>query len=73
MWNNFCLIWQVSTDYKLTLLRYMELGRGLADCFLMQVGEFMRAFILVLFSDKFLIGLFIVFFHIDIATNKNTH
>ncbi|XP_026325247.1 cilia- and flagella-associated protein 43, partial [Hyposmocoma kahamanoa] len=46
----------ISTDYKLTLLRYIELGRGLADCFLMQVGEFMRAFILVLFSDKYVIG-----------------
>ncbi|XP_038207822.1 cilia- and flagella-associated protein 43 [Zerene cesonia] len=49
-------IYKLSEDYKLTLVRYTELGRGLADCFLMQVGEAMRAFSLVLFSDKYPIG-----------------
>ncbi|GBP70035.1 hypothetical protein EVAR_46277_1 [Eumeta japonica] len=49
-------IYELSEDYKLNLVRYAEIGRGLADCFLMQVGEFMRAFCLVLFSDKYCIG-----------------
>ncbi|CAG9784145.1 unnamed protein product [Diatraea saccharalis] len=30
-------IMRLSKDYKLTLVRYTELGRGLADCFLMKV------------------------------------
>lgn len=47
---------QVSTDYKLNLMRYTEFGRGLADCFLMQVGATMRCFSLVLFSEKYSIG-----------------
>ncbi|XP_061707746.1 LOW QUALITY PROTEIN: cilia- and flagella-associated protein 43 [Cydia pomonella] len=46
----------LSEDYKLTLIRYMEVGRGIADCFLMPVNNVIRCFILVLFSDKFLIG-----------------
>ncbi|XP_047515252.1 cilia- and flagella-associated protein 43 [Pieris napi] len=49
-------IYQFSEDYKLTLVRYTELGRGLADCFLMKVGDAMRVFSLVLFSDKYPIG-----------------
>ncbi|CAK1544292.1 unnamed protein product [Leptosia nina] len=49
-------IYKLSNDYKLTLVRYTELGRGLADCFLMKVGDSMRAFSLVLFSDKYPIG-----------------
>ncbi|CAH2989003.1 unnamed protein product [Chilo suppressalis] len=49
-------IMQISNDYKLTLVRYTELGRGLADCFLMKVGEVMRCFSLVIFSDKYAIG-----------------
>ncbi|CAG9566475.1 unnamed protein product [Danaus chrysippus] len=47
---------KISEDYKLSLVRYTELGRGLADCFLMKVGDSMRAFSLVLFSDKYAIG-----------------
>ncbi|KAH9636977.1 hypothetical protein HF086_008238 [Spodoptera exigua] len=49
-------IFKVSTDYNLNLVRYTELGRGLADCFLMKVGEAMRCFSLVLFSEKYSIG-----------------
>ncbi|XP_072937186.1 cilia- and flagella-associated protein 43 [Epargyreus clarus] len=49
-------ILKLSEDYKLTLVRYTELGRGLADCFLMKVGEAMRVFSLVLFSDKYSMG-----------------
>ncbi|XP_049868319.1 cilia- and flagella-associated protein 43 isoform X1 [Pectinophora gossypiella] len=49
-------IYKVAKDYKLTLVRYSEVGRGLADCFLMKVGEAMRCFGLVHFSDKHLIG-----------------
>ncbi|XP_030024874.2 LOW QUALITY PROTEIN: cilia- and flagella-associated protein 43 [Manduca sexta] len=49
-------IYKLSEDYKLTLVRYTELGRGLADCFLMRVGDAMRSFSLVLFSDKYAIG-----------------
>ncbi|KAJ8729123.1 hypothetical protein PYW08_000704 [Mythimna loreyi] len=49
-------IFQVSVEYKLTLMRYTELGRGLADCFLMKVGKEMRCFSLVLFSEKYSIG-----------------
>ncbi|CAH2104151.1 unnamed protein product [Euphydryas editha] len=49
-------ILKLSEDYKLTLVRYTELGRGLADCFLMKVGESIRVFSLVLFSDKYAIG-----------------
>ncbi|CAH2067617.1 unnamed protein product, partial [Iphiclides podalirius] len=49
-------IFQLSEDYKLTLVRYTELGRGLAHCFLMKVGETMRSFNLVLVSDKYSIG-----------------
>ncbi|XP_035446277.2 cilia- and flagella-associated protein 43 [Spodoptera frugiperda] len=49
-------IFKVSTDYKLNLMRYTEFGRGLADCFLMQVGATMRCFSLVLFSEKYSIG-----------------
>ncbi|KAM3957531.1 cilia- and flagella-associated protein 43 [Aphomia sociella] len=49
-------IMKLSKDYKLTLVRYAELGRGLADSFLMKVGETMRSFSLVLFSDKYAIG-----------------
>ncbi|XP_063839053.1 uncharacterized protein LOC135088095 [Ostrinia nubilalis] len=47
---------KLSEDYKLSLVRYTELGRGLADCFLMKVGDAMRCFSLVLFSDKYAIG-----------------
>ncbi|KAI8428338.1 hypothetical protein MSG28_002530 [Choristoneura fumiferana] len=39
-------IMKLSQDYKLHLVRYMEIGRGLADCFLMRVGEAMRCFAL---------------------------
>ncbi|XP_028044067.1 cilia- and flagella-associated protein 43 isoform X1 [Bombyx mandarina] len=49
-------IYKVSEDHKLSLVRYVELGRGLADCMLMKVGDAMRAFCLVLFSDKYSIG-----------------
>ncbi|XP_052758643.1 cilia- and flagella-associated protein 43 [Galleria mellonella] len=49
-------IMKLSEDFKLTLVRYAELGRGLADSFLMKVGESMRSFSLVLFSDKYAIG-----------------
>ncbi|XP_059058121.1 cilia- and flagella-associated protein 43 [Achroia grisella] len=49
-------IMKLSEDYKLTLVRYAELGRGLADSFLMKVGDSMRSFSLVLFSDKYAIG-----------------
>ncbi|XP_052747310.1 cilia- and flagella-associated protein 43 isoform X2 [Bicyclus anynana] len=49
-------IFHLSTEYKLELVRYTELGRGLADCFMMRVGDSMRAFSLVLFSDKYAIG-----------------
>ncbi|CAK1602687.1 unnamed protein product [Parnassius mnemosyne] len=49
-------IFELSEKYKLTLVRYAELGRGLADSFLMKVGEAMRSFNLVLFSDKYSIG-----------------
>ncbi|KAJ2953970.1 hypothetical protein O0L34_g1612 [Tuta absoluta] len=49
-------VYNVSKDYQLNLVRYSEVGRGLADCFLMQVGNDMRAFGLVLFSDKFVLG-----------------
>ncbi|XP_045762640.1 cilia- and flagella-associated protein 43 isoform X2 [Maniola jurtina] len=49
-------IFQITEDYKLNLVRYTELGRGLADCFLMRVGDAMRVFSLVLFSDKYAIG-----------------
>lgn len=37
----------------------MEVGRGLADCLFMKVGPAMRAFALVLFSDKYAIGEFL--------------
>ncbi|XP_063891413.1 cilia- and flagella-associated protein 43 [Helicoverpa armigera] len=49
-------IFKISEDYKLNLMRYTELGRGLADCFLMKVGNDMRCFSLVLFSEKYSIG-----------------
>ncbi|CAH0726230.1 unnamed protein product, partial [Brenthis ino] len=49
-------ILKLSENYSLSLIRYTELGRGLADCFLMKVGESIRAFSLVLFSDKYAIG-----------------
>ncbi|KPJ04763.1 hypothetical protein RR46_02460 [Papilio xuthus] len=49
-------VFQLSEQYKLTLVRYTELGRGLADSFLMKVGDSMRSFNLVLFSDKYAIG-----------------
>nr|XP_026489284.1 cilia- and flagella-associated protein 43 [Vanessa tameamea] len=49
-------ILKLTEDYKLTLIRYTELGRGLADCYLMKVGESIRVFSLVLFSDKYAIG-----------------
>ncbi|KAI5636031.1 cilia- and flagella-associated protein 43 [Phthorimaea operculella] len=49
-------VYNVSEDYQLNLVRYSEVGRGLADCCLMQVGNEMRAFGLVLFSDKFVLG-----------------
>ncbi|KAL0895179.1 hypothetical protein ABMA27_013627 [Loxostege sticticalis] len=49
-------ILKLSGAYKLSLVRYAELGRGLADCFLMKVGDAMRCFSLVLFSDKYAIG-----------------
>ncbi|CAB3237703.1 unnamed protein product [Arctia plantaginis] len=47
---------KLSEDYKLTLVRYTEIGRGLADLFLMKVGDAVRCFSLVLFSDKYAIG-----------------
>lgn len=49
-------LWQLSEEYEFTLVRYAELGRGLADCTLARVGDDMRAFSLVLFSDKYAIG-----------------
>ncbi|CAH2217549.1 jg9893 [Pararge aegeria aegeria] len=52
-------IFHLTDAYKLNLIRYTELGRGLADCFLTKVGDSMRAFSLVLFSDKYAIGMYI--------------
>ncbi|CAH0602825.1 unnamed protein product [Chrysodeixis includens] len=49
-------IFKVTEDYKLNLMRYTELGRGLADCFLMKAGQDMRCFSLVIFSEKYSIG-----------------
>ncbi|CAG4981928.1 unnamed protein product [Parnassius apollo] len=58
-------IFELSEKYKLTLVRYAELGRGLADSFLMKVGEAMRSFNLILFSDKYFIGERIVCINAD--------
>ncbi|KAJ0182154.1 hypothetical protein K1T71_002876 [Dendrolimus kikuchii] len=58
-------IYKFSEDYTFTLVRYSELGRGLADCLLMRVGDSMRCFSLVLFSDKYPIGERIVCINVD--------
>ncbi|XP_053606351.1 cilia- and flagella-associated protein 43 isoform X2 [Plodia interpunctella] len=62
-------IYKLTENYKLNLVRYAELGRGLADCFLMKVGDTMRSFSLVLFSDKYAIGERIIC--IDADTGKD--
>ncbi|XP_050670379.1 cilia- and flagella-associated protein 43 [Leptidea sinapis] len=62
-------IMKLSEDYQLHLVRYTELGRGLADCVIMKVGDSMRVFSLVLFSDKYTIGERIIC--IDMETGKD--
>jgi hypothetical protein len=47
---------QVSEEGTLALVRYVEVGRGLADCLLLRVGDAVRCLALVLFSDKYAIG-----------------
>ncbi|XP_041975402.1 cilia- and flagella-associated protein 43 [Aricia agestis] len=49
-------IYNVSEDFKLSLMTYTELGRSLVDCVLMQVGELVRLFCVVLSSDQHAIG-----------------
>ncbi|XP_013186993.2 cilia- and flagella-associated protein 43 [Amyelois transitella] len=62
-------IYKLTKSHRLKLIRYAELGRGLADCFMMKVGETMRSFSLVLFSDKYAIGERIIC--IDAETGKD--